>query len=89
MSCIPTSTCSTFEQAEGLILATHLGDNRTLVLPVAHTIYYEMGPELRAKMGIADNLLRCRWALKDVDDLINDFCRPWQSGTIAVARNIA
>src|SRR3546814_5587996 len=35
-----------------LALATHLGDNRTLVLPMAHTIYYEMGPERRALMGI-------------------------------------
>lgn len=55
------------------ILATHLGDNRTLVLPVAHTIYYEMGPELRAKMGIADNLLRVSVGIEDADDLINDF----------------
>src|SRR5690606_18838946 len=31
-----------------LILATHLGDNRSLVLPMAHTIYYEMGAERRA-----------------------------------------
>lgn len=55
------------------ILATHLGDNRTLVLPVAHTIYYEMGPEQRAKMGIADNLLRVSVGIEDVDDLIGDF----------------
>lgn len=55
------------------ILATHLGDNRTLVLPVAHTIYYEMGPELRAKMGIADNLLRVSVGIEDANDLINDF----------------
>lgn len=55
------------------ILATHLGDNRTLVLPVAHTIYYEMGSELRAKMGIADNLLRVSVGIEDADDLIGDF----------------
>lgn len=55
------------------ILATHLGDNRTLVLPVAHTIYYEMGAELRAKMGISDNLLRVSVGIEDVDDLIGDF----------------
>lgn len=55
------------------ILATHLGDNRTLVLPVAHTIYYEMGPELRAQMGIADNLLRVSVGIEDIDDLITDF----------------
>lgn len=55
------------------ILATHLGDNRSLILPVAHTIYYEMGPEHRAKMGIADNLLRVSVGIEDTTDLINDF----------------
>ena len=56
-----------------LALATHLGDNRTLVLPVAHTIYYEMGPETRALMGISDNLLRVSIGIEDVQDLIGDF----------------
>lgn len=55
------------------VLATHVGDNRSLVLPVAHTIYYEMGPALRAQMGIADNQLRLSIGIEDVDDLINDF----------------
>lgn len=54
-------------------LATHLGDNRTLVLPVAHTIYYEMGAERRAMMGISDNLLRISVGIEDVDDLVRDF----------------
>ncbi|UHL64449.1 cystathionine gamma-synthase family protein [Paralcaligenes sp. KSB-10] len=56
-----------------LILATHLGDNRTLVLPVAHTIYYEMGPQQRAVMGISDNLLRVSVGIEDTEDLIGDF----------------
>lgn len=56
-----------------LVLATHLGDTRTLVLPVAHTIYYEMGPERRALMGIADNLLRISVGIEDTADLIEDF----------------
>ncbi len=56
-----------------LVLATHLGDNRTLVLPVAHTIYYEMGPERRAQMGISDNLLRVSIGIEDVQDLTGDF----------------
>lgn len=55
------------------VLATHLGDNRSLVLPVAHTIYYEMGAELRAKMGIADNQLRLSVGIEDTGDLIHDF----------------
>jgi len=55
------------------VLATHLGDNRSLVLPVAHTIYYEMGAELRAQMGISDNQLRISVGIEDTDDLIADF----------------
>ena len=54
-------------------LATHLGDNRSLVLPVAHTIYYEMGPERRALMGIPDGMLRISVGIEDTADLINDF----------------
>lgn len=54
-------------------LATHLGDNRSLVLPVAHTIYYEMGPQLRAQMGIGDNQLRLSIGIEDTEDLITDF----------------
>jgi O-acetylhomoserine (thiol)-lyase len=56
-----------------LALATHLGDNRTLVLPMAHTIYYEMGPERRALMGISDNFLRVSIGIEDTQDLIDDF----------------
>ncbi len=56
-----------------VVLATHLGDARTLALPVAHTIYYEMGPARRAEMGIGDNLLRVSVGIEDEEDLINDF----------------
>lgn len=56
-----------------MVLATHVGDNRTLVLPVAHTIYYEMGPVLRAQMGISDNQLRISVGIEEIQDLIHDF----------------
>lgn len=56
-----------------LALATHLGDNRTLVLPVAHTIYYEMGAQRRAEMGISDNFLRVSIGIEDFEDLRADF----------------
>ncbi|MEE9352244.1 MAG: cystathionine gamma-synthase family protein [Thiotrichaceae bacterium] len=55
------------------ITASNLGDNRTLAIPVAHTIYYEMGAERRASMGIADGLIRLSIGIEDIDDLINDF----------------
>jgi len=60
---------------EVVALATHLGDTRTLALPAAHTIYYEMGPALRAQMGIADSLLRISVGIEDEADLLEDFGR--------------
>lgn len=55
-----------------IVLATHLGDNRTLCLPVAPTIYAESTAEQRALMGISDNLLRISVGIENVDDLIAD-----------------
>ena len=55
------------------IKSTNLGDNRTLVIPVAHTIYYEVGPEVRKEMGIADSLIRVSVGIEEVEDLIEDF----------------
>jgi O-acetylhomoserine (thiol)-lyase len=56
-----------------VIKSSNLGDNRTLAIPVAHTIYYEMGAERRASMGIADSLIRISVGIEDTDDLIADF----------------
>ncbi|OZI76114.1 cystathionine gamma-synthase family protein [Bordetella genomosp. 2] len=56
-----------------VLVATHLGDTRSLALPAAHTIYYEMGPERRAQMGIADSLIRVSVGIEDQADLLHDF----------------
>jgi O-acetylhomoserine (thiol)-lyase len=56
-----------------VISSSHLGDNRTLAIPVAHTIYWEMGPQRRAEMGIADSLVRLSIGIEDIDDLLEDF----------------
>ncbi|WP_322994562.1 cystathionine gamma-synthase family protein [Castellaniella sp.] len=61
-------------------LATHLGDNRTLILPAAHTIYYEMGPERRALMGIPDGFLRISVGIEDPSDLLQDFASALANG---------
>jgi O-acetylhomoserine (thiol)-lyase len=53
--------------------ASNLGDTRTLVIPVAHTIFYEMGPERRASMGIAESLIRVSVGIEDTQDLLDDF----------------
>jgi O-acetylhomoserine (thiol)-lyase len=74
-----------FELAEGVdpfdflnrlkvvVLSSNLGDNRTLAIPVAHTIFFEMGAERRAAMGIADSLIRISVGIEDGADLIADF----------------
>jgi O-acetylhomoserine (thiol)-lyase len=60
---------------ENVVLSSNLGDNRTLAIPVAHTIYWEMGAERRASMGIADSLIRVSVGIEDREDLIGDFAQ--------------
>ena len=55
------------------IPASNLGDTRTLVIPVAHTIFFEMGAERRASMGIADSLIRVSVGIEETADLLADF----------------
>lgn len=54
------------------IKATGLGDTRSLVIPVAHTIFWEAGPQVRASMGIGDGLIRLSVGLENVEDLLAD-----------------
>jgi O-acetylhomoserine (thiol)-lyase len=56
-----------------VISSSHLGDNRTLAIPIAHTIFWEMGPQRRAEMGIADSLIRVSVGIEDSADLAADF----------------
>lgn len=62
-------------ELELVLNATHLGDTRTLGLPVATTIFHEAGPVLRERMGINDNMIRFSVGIEDADDLISDFER--------------
>lgn len=55
-----------------IVSSSNLGDNRTLAIPVAHTIYFEMGPERRASMGIEDSLIRISVGIEEETDLIGD-----------------
>jgi O-acetylhomoserine (thiol)-lyase len=61
-----------------VILSSHLADNRTLAIPVADTIYFEMGPQRRAAMGIADSLIRVSVGIEDFEDLRADFAQALQ-----------
>ncbi|MEO7762160.1 MAG: cystathionine gamma-synthase family protein [Casimicrobiaceae bacterium] len=56
-----------------VMLSSNLGDTRTLALPAAHTIFFEMGAERRASMGIADSLIRVSVGIEDEADLLGDF----------------
>jgi len=59
-------------QLEVIIKSSNLGDNRTLAIPVAHTIYFEMGAERRASMGIDESLIRISVGIEDAGDLLGD-----------------
>lgn len=56
-----------------VIKSSNLGDNRTLAIPVAHTIYFEMGAERRASMGIDESLIRISVGIEETEDLVADF----------------
>lgn len=58
-----------------VILSSHLSDNRTLAIPVAKTIFWEMGAERRAEMGIAEGLVRLSVGIEDIADLQADFAQ--------------
>jgi len=58
-----------------VVLSSNLGDNRTLAIPVAQTIFYEMGAARRAEMGIAESLIRISVGIEDVEDLLADFAQ--------------
>jgi O-acetylhomoserine (thiol)-lyase len=68
--------CFDFINALDLVIcSSNLGDTRSLAIPVAHSIYFEMGPERRASMGIDDSLIRFSIGIEDEDDLVEDFSR--------------
>jgi O-acetylhomoserine (thiol)-lyase len=72
----PKLDCFDFlNRLQHVVLSSNLGDNRTLAIPVAHTIYHEMGAERRASMGIVDSLIRVSVGIEDCEDLLADFAQ--------------
>ena len=63
------------------IISTNLGDNRTLILPVAKTIFHEVGPEKRKEMGIDESLIRVSVGIEESKDLLADFSRAIEAGS--------
>lgn len=69
-----------FLNAMNVVICTpNLGDTRTLGIPVAHTIFFEVGPRKRADMGIADGLIRLSVGIEDTEDLVADFQQAFAS----------
>lgn len=68
-------TFAFLDALELVIKSSHLGDNRTLAIPVAQTIFWEMGLEKRQRMGIAESLVRISVGIEDFDDLQADFAQ--------------
>ncbi len=56
-----------------VVSSSNLGDTRTLAIPVAHTIFFEMGAARRASMGIPDSMIRLAVGIENIDDLLADF----------------
>lgn len=56
-----------------VIKSSNLGDTRTLAIPVAHTIFFELGADRRTEMGIPDSMIRLSVGIEDTEDLLNDF----------------
>ena len=52
---------------------TTIAGTRTLAIPVAQTIFSELGPEKRAEMGISDFMIRLSIGIEDIEDLLADF----------------
>jgi O-acetylhomoserine (thiol)-lyase len=71
----PSTLVDVINRLQLPIKATGLGDTRTLIIPVAPTIFWEAGAETRAAMGIADGLIRLSIGLEDEADLIADFAQ--------------
>lgn len=68
--------CSPFLDSLTLVAnATHVGDNRTLALPMASTIFHEMSADKRAFFGIGERMIRCSVGIEDENDLLEAFAQ--------------
>jgi O-succinylhomoserine sulfhydrylase len=68
-------TARAFEILDGLALidiSNNLGDAKSLVTHPATTTHRRLGPEVRARMGVTDGVIRVSVGLEDVDDLLDD-----------------
>jgi O-acetylhomoserine (thiol)-lyase len=67
---------SAFRVINGLKLAKNLaniGDTKTLVIHPASTICADYTPEVKALMGVSEELVRVSVGIEDIDDILEDF----------------
>jgi cystathionine beta-lyase/cystathionine gamma-synthase len=60
------------EALELVLPATTLGDVYSLTLYPAHSSHRQLGPEVRASLGIGDGLVRLSVGIEDAEDIIAD-----------------
>ncbi len=65
----PLEFCNRFKL---ILRSSHLGDNRTLSIPVAQTIFNEATKSEKEQLGVEENLIRLSLGIEDGQDLIND-----------------
>jgi len=53
-------------------ISNNIGDTKTLVTHPASTTHSSLSPQVRADMGVSENMLRISVGLEDVEDLIGD-----------------
>ena len=61
------------------LIATNIGDVRTLVIHPASTIYAHSTEQRRQSAGVYDDLIRVSVGLEDIEDLKEDFAQAIQS----------
>ena len=60
------------------ILTANLGDNRTLALHMASTIYRDIADKERRLHGITDGLVRLSIGLENPEDIAKDLITAWK-----------
>jgi O-succinylhomoserine sulfhydrylase len=72
---VPGGKARAFEVIDRLRLidiSNNLGDSKSLVTHPASTTHRRLGPEVRAAMGITDDVIRVSIGLEDPSDLLDD-----------------
>lgn len=66
------ATFKFLNQLRVIDISNNLGDSKSLITHPASTTHRRLGPEVLAKMGIGESVLRLSVGLEHVDDLIKD-----------------